>query len=86
MAIVKASYTKSRAGAKASLRYMMHRPGREGQRLTRELVGYDGVMSLLQAYQMIDEAGQGSYFYRLIISPDPKSEDTQKALHLSEII
>jgi hypothetical protein len=43
-------------------------------------------MGLLQAYQMIDEAGQGSYFYRLIISPDPKSEDPQKDLHLSEII
>src|SRR5215207_2320698 len=86
MAIVKASFTRSRAGAKASVRYMSHRPGKDGQRLTRELVGYDGTMKLIQAYQMIDEAGQGSLFYRLVISPDPRTEDAERDLHLREII
>jgi hypothetical protein len=86
MAIVKASFTQSRAGAKASVRYMSHRPGKDGQRLTRELVGYDGTMKLIQAYQMIDEAGQGSVFYRLVISPDPRTEDAERDLHLREII
>jgi hypothetical protein len=86
MAIVKASFTRSRAGAKASVRYMGHRPGKDGQRLTRELVGYDGTMKLIQAYEMIDEAGQGSLFYRLVISPDPRTEDAERDLHLREII
>jgi hypothetical protein len=86
MAIVKASYTRSRAGAKATIRYMIHRPGKDGQRLTRELVGYDGAMELTQAYEMIDEAGQGSVFYRLVISPDPRTEDAERDLHLREII
>ena len=43
-------------------------------------------MELTQAYEMIDEAGQGSVFYRLIISPDPKTEDAERDLHLREII
>jgi type IV secretory pathway TraG/TraD family ATPase VirD4 len=65
---------------------MIHRPGKDGQRLTRELLGYDGVMELTQAYEMIDEAGQGSVFYRLVISPDPRTEGAERDLHLSEII
>ncbi len=44
MAIVKATYTKSRQGAKASLRYIAHRPGKDGKRATRTLFGTDGVM------------------------------------------
>jgi hypothetical protein len=43
MAIVKATYTKSRPGAKAALRYIQHRPGREGEKVKRELFGIDGV-------------------------------------------
>ena len=35
---------------------------------------------------MIDEAGQGSLFYRLVISPDPRTEDAERDLHLMEII
>ena len=35
---------------------------------------------------MIDEAGQGSLFYRLVISPDPRTEDAEQDLHLREII
>jgi hypothetical protein len=65
---------------------MMHRPGKDGRRLTRELVGFDGAMELNQAYEMIDEAGQGSVFYRLVISPDPRTEDRERDLHLMEII
>ena len=32
------------------------------------------------AYQMIDEAKKGSLFFRFIISPDPRSEDTENDL------
>ena len=86
MAIVKASYTRSPAGAKASIRYMVHRPGLDGERITRKLQGYDGVLKKLQAYQMIDEAGEGTYFYRLIVNFDKDTEDAKRDLYLGEII
>src|SRR5919199_1539163 len=85
MAIVKATYTKSSAGAKASIRYLQHRPGKEGVKLTRTLFGWDGVMERREAYRMIDEAETGSLFFRFVISPDPKQEDTEKDLFLREI-
>jgi hypothetical protein len=85
MAIVKASYTKSRGGAKASIRYIAHRPGKEGAEITRNLFGIDGLMGREQAYRLIDEAEEGSLFYRFILSPDPKLEDTRRDLHLREV-
>src|SRR5690242_14340230 len=85
MAIVKATYTKSRAGAKASIRYIEHRPGKDGEKLTRTLFNTDGRMGRWQAYRMIEEAGKGSYFFRFVISPDPKAEDSDKELHLRQI-
>jgi hypothetical protein len=85
MAIVKATYTKSRAAAKATIRYITHRPGRDGLRTTREISGIDGAVNKQQAYRMIDEAKRGSVFFRLVISPDPQKEDTRQDLHLSDI-
>src|SRR5436305_12242485 len=85
MAIVKATYTKSRRGAKASIRYIEHRPGKDGEKITRTLFGSDGGMGRWQAYQMIDESQKGSLFFRFVISPDPKGEDTDKDLFLREI-
>src|SRR5438270_10461774 len=85
MAIVKATYTKSRAGAKASIRYIEHRPGKDGEQITRTLFNSDGLLGRWQAYQMIDESQQGSYFFRFVISPDPRAEDSEKDLHLREI-
>ena len=85
MAIVKATYTRSRAGAKAAIRYIQHRPGREGEKATRELYGIDGSMERGQAYQMIDDAEKGAVFFRIVISPDPQTEDTEKDLRLAEI-
>jgi chromosome segregation and condensation protein ScpB len=85
VAIVKASYTKSRAGIKASVRYIQNRPGYEGERLTRTLFGIDGPLTRDQVYQMIDEAPKGTNFFRLILSPDPLAEDGQKDLHLREL-
>jgi hypothetical protein len=85
MAIVKATYTKSRAGAKASIRYIEHRPGKDGAKITRNLFGIDGLMGRDQAYRLIDEAEKGSVFYRFILSPDPKQEDTRRDLHLREV-
>jgi hypothetical protein len=85
MAIVKATYTKNSAGAKASIRYIEHRPGKEGAKVTRTLFGSDGGMGRWQAYRIIDEADKGTRFFRFIISPDPKGEDREQDLSLREI-
>src|SRR6266571_1849588 len=85
MAIVKASYTKSRRGAKAAIRYIQHRKGLEGARITRTLFGLDGAIGRHDAYRMIEEAGKGSVFFRIIVSPDPAKEDTQKDVRLWEV-
>ncbi|SRR5579875_1666677 len=85
MAIVKATYTKSRGGAKASIRYIQNRPGKDNQTQSRTLFGSDGYMGRWQAYQMIDAAEKGSLFFRFVMSPDPKQEDSDKAIHLRDV-
>src|SRR5512143_923393 len=79
------SYTKEKGGAKASIRYIQGRPGRGGERLTRQLFGVDGAMSREAAYRLMDEAKKGALFYRLVISPDPRLEDTMRDLSLWEM-
>jgi predicted NUDIX family phosphoesterase len=86
MAIVRAKYSKSKSRTKAHIRYIEHRAGREGEKVKRELFGIDGVMNRQQAYQMIDEVEKGTAYFRLVISPDPAQEDTEKDLHLQEIV
>jgi hypothetical protein len=85
MTIVKATYTRRAEGAKASIRYTEHRPGREGERMNRTLFGIDGAMGRWQAYHMIDTAAKESFFYRFVISPDQQHEDTKKDLYLREV-
>src|SRR6266487_1216387 len=85
MTIVKATYTKQRKAAKASIRYISNRPGKDNIKTTRPLFGIDGLMGRYQAYRMIDEAGKGSVFFRIVISPDPKQEDSGRDLYLREI-
>ena len=89
MAIFKANYCKrgttERNLAKASVRYIQHRRGFEGEKITRDLFGSDGLMDRYQAYRMIDEAPQGSFFYRFILSPDPKREDRNHDLDMRDI-
>jgi hypothetical protein len=82
MAIVKASFTKSKGSAKAAIRYIQHRPGKEGESITRTLFGRDGLMGRFEAYRMLDEAQTGSLFFRFVISPDPQGEDSQQDLNL----
>jgi hypothetical protein len=86
MAIVKATYTRTGRGAKAAVRYIENRPGRDGTRVVRTLFNSDGKVERGEAYTMIDQADRNSYFFRLIISPDPKNEDSGKNLSLREII
>jgi hypothetical protein len=85
MAIVKASYTRKGTAAKAATRYIENRPGREGARVVRTLFNADGKMQRGEVYDMIDQADKGSYFFRLVISPDPTSEDSGKNLSLREL-
>ncbi len=85
MAIFKATYTTKAAGAKAYIRYIEHRPGKDNAKITRTLWGMDGKMERVEAYRMIDTMGKGSTFYRFVISPDPAKEDTQRDLFLREL-
>jgi ribosomal protein S27AE len=89
MAVVKARYVQrgrgERGRAKATIRYIQHRPGKEGERITRTLFGPDGEMTRAAAYRMIDQALRGSLFYRVVLSPDPNKEDRLKDLDLREI-
>jgi len=85
MAIVKANYTQKGRTAKASVRYIENRPGKDGARVVRTLFNADGKVGRADVYTMIDQADKNSYFFRLVISPDPKREDSDKNLSLREI-
>lgn len=85
MAIVKANYTRKGRAAKASVRYIENRPGKDGARSARTLFNADGKVQRREAYTMIDQADKNSYFFRLVISPDPRAEDQDKSLSLREI-
>jgi hypothetical protein len=85
MAIIKASYTRKGGSAKASVRYIENRPGKDGAKIRRTLFTVESKMERAEAYAMIDQATKGSYFFRLVISPDPKGEDSDKQLALREL-
>src|SRR6266700_84870 len=82
MAIVKANYTRQGSVAKASVRYIENRPGQDGARVVRTLFNADGKVGRADVYTMIDQADNNSYFFRLVISPDPKREDSDNNLVL----
>ena len=63
---------------------MAHRPGREGERMTRDLFGHDGERRKAEAYQMID-AQKGMTYFRIVLNFDPKREDTRRDLDLRAI-
>ncbi len=83
--IVKANYTRKGGTAKASVRYIENRPGKDGTRIQRTLFNGDGKVQRAAVYTMIDQAGRNCYFFRLVISPDPTSEDSDNNLALQEI-
>jgi hypothetical protein len=90
MAVVKANYVRKGVGervtAKANIRYIQERPGRDKEKLTRPLFNNAGVIGRHEAYQFIDEEGsKGRYFYRLKLSPDPNSEDTKRDLNMQKL-
>ena len=90
MAVVIANYVKRGKGerglAKANIRYIQERPGRDKERLTRVLFGQAGIIGRYDAYQFIDdEAKKGSFFYRFKLSPDPSREDARRDLDMHEL-
>jgi hypothetical protein len=89
MAVVTASFVKrgpvGNAKAKDTIRYIQHRPGKDHQRLTRELFGSDGPMERLEAYRFIDEAPTRTVFFTIVISPDPATEDHPRDLDLEAL-
>jgi hypothetical protein len=80
------SFTKHRNLAKKSIRYIAHRRGRDGKSVTRQLFGREGSTDKTEAYAKIDKAPRGTTFFRMIISPDPLTEDTLQDLDLREIM
>ena len=88
MAFVKAKFITNpgvREKAKAYVRYISHRPGRDGERINREIFTKDGTLSRLEAYEAIDKAKRGTVFYRIVLRPDPGKEDKYKDLDLREL-
>ena len=89
MAIFKANHVKrgrdATKRAKASIRYIQHRRGKDGEKITRTLFNSYGPMDRDEAYSIIDDAPKGAYFYRFIISPDPTHEDHNHDLDMRDI-
>ncbi len=85
MAVIVMNFTKSSGAAKANIKYIQHRPGRDGAKTTRQLFGWDGALDRTEAYRMVDGAETGSAFFRIKISPDPNTEDTRRDLRLWEV-
>jgi hypothetical protein len=86
MAIVKLKYTRGREAIKAHLRYIVHRPGKEREKLTRELFHHNYLSVMKQyAYDLMNAAPRGTVFYKMTINFHPIKEDTHKDLDLQHI-
>jgi hypothetical protein len=84
MAIVKVKYTRDPIKIKEHLRYIVHRPGKDRQSLSRELFdGFDR-MDKARAYELID-ATKHPLFFKIIMNFDSKKEDTRKDLDLQHL-
>jgi hypothetical protein len=86
MAIVKLKYTRNREAIKAHLRYIVHRPGKEQGRTTRELFQHDYLsVTKQEAYDLINASPRGMVFYKMTINFHPLREDTHNDLDLQHI-
>lgn len=89
MAVVKSNFVKRGPGAKnrakATVRYIQHRPGKKGEKIIRTLFNREGEMKRSDAYWMIDEAGKTDILFRFVISPDPNSEDNGQDLDMRQL-
>jgi hypothetical protein len=85
MAIFKAGFTRIGAEAKQTIRYNQNRPGKDNTKITRSLWGWGGTIERKEAYKLIDEANNRSYFYRIILNFDAQKEDTYKDIYLRTV-
>ncbi len=89
VAVIRVNFVKKgageRKGAKANIRYIEQRRGKDGAKVIRTLFTESGQISRYQAYEMIDQAEEGSTYFRVKISPDPKKEDMEHDLLLRDI-
>ncbi len=85
MAIVKAKYIRGKGRIKAHLRYITHRRGVDGERITRPLFDRDGPLTKQHIYDTIDKAPRGAVFHKFVINFHPVKEDTYKDLNLWDI-
>jgi hypothetical protein len=85
MAVVRLKYIRGKEQIKAHLRYITHRRGKTQEKITRLLFGRDGLTDKRAAYQMIDSAKRGTAFFKIMISPDPRREDTYRDLDLQHV-
>ena len=68
-----------------TLNYIVHRPGKEGEKLNRELFGdLEESIRKEDAYGRL-VAGQGMTFFHLKLNFHPEREDTRKDLNLRDI-
>ena len=88
MAVVRVNYIpgNNRNTAKEAVKYMEQRRGKDGGKIIRTLFGTGGVMGRIDAYNLIDEASIGTKYFRVVINPDVKTEDTQRDLNMVEVI
>ena len=85
MAIVKAYFTRSSEKIKKTLNYIVHRPGREGEKLNREIFGHtEESIRKEDAYRRLT-AGAGMTFFHLKFNFHSEQEDTRKDLNLRDI-
>jgi hypothetical protein len=90
MAVVKANFVKKgkteKARAKATIRYIQNRPGKENAKTIRTLFGRHGPIERTDAYKMIETAKKSDNLFRFVINPDPEREDKERDLDMRQII
>jgi hypothetical protein len=84
MAIVKVKYSRSIEHIKEHLRYIVHRPGKDREHMSRALFDAFDRTDKAQAYERID-ATKHPLFFKFILNFDAKKEDTFKDLDLQHI-
>jgi len=84
MAIVKMSYTRDPIKIKEHLRYIVHRPGKDRETMTRELFDAFDRTDKARTYERID-ATKHPLFLKFILNFDAQKEDTFKDLDLQHI-
>jgi len=78
MAVITLKYIRDKAQIKAHLRYFTHRKGRDHEKTTRAIFTNLGQTDKQEFYQQVKYAGRGTVFFKFMISPDPRREDSLK--------